>query len=36
MIEPEILNNDFIIKYNNNNIDSAVQKIKELDTNKNI
>ena len=34
MIEPEILNNDFIIKYNNNNIDSAVQKIKELDTNK--
>ena len=36
MIEPEILNNDFIIKYNNNNIDSAVQKIKELDTNKEI
>ena len=34
MIEPEILNNDFIIKYNNNDIDSAVQKIKELDTNK--
>tara|TARA_E500000178_G_scaffold313161_1_gene330385 strand:- start:948 stop:1910 length:963 start_codon:yes stop_codon:yes gene_type:complete len=36
MIEPEILNNDFIIKYNNNNIDSAVHKIKELDTNKEI
>tara|TARA_B100000035_G_scaffold310480_1_gene318360 strand:- start:897 stop:1850 length:954 start_codon:yes stop_codon:yes gene_type:complete len=34
MIEPEILNNDFIIKYNNDNIDSVVKKIKELDTNK--
>ena len=36
IIEPEILNNDFIIKYNNNNIDSVVQKIKELDTHKEI
>ena len=33
LIEPEILNNDFIIKYNNNNINEIVTKIKELDSN---
>ena len=33
LIEPEILNNDFIIKYNNNNINEVVTKIKELDSN---
>ncbi len=31
MIEPDILNNDFIIKYNNNNIDEIYHKIINID-----
>ena len=31
MIEPEIINNDFIIKYNNDNIDDAYEKIINID-----
>lgn len=33
-IEPEIINNNFIIKYNNTNIETVTKKIIEINTNK--
>ena len=33
MIEPDILNNNFIIKYNDNNYDEILKKVIDLDSN---
>ena len=33
LIEPEIINNDFIIKYNNTNLESVLEKVTNIDSN---